>query len=72
MMIELRTQAGPLMVKAGPGFTFSGGPNSRKHLGGDGVSFCHCHMVTPATQAVNEDILAINPHPDLQAAIVVA
>jgi len=42
------------------------------NLGGDGVGFGDCHWVTPATQAVDEGILSINPHPDLEAAVVVA
>jgi len=41
-------------------------------LGGDGVGFGDCHWVTPATQAVDEGILPVYPHPDLQAAVVVA
>ena len=41
-------------------------------LGGDGVGFCHCHRVTPATQAVDKRISPINPHPHLQAAVVVS
>jgi len=41
-------------------------------LGGDGVCLCHCHRVTPTTQAVDEGILPINPHPHLQAAVVVS
>ena len=42
------------------------------YLGGDGVDVCDCHRVTTATQAVDEGILPINPHPHLQAAIVVS
>ena len=41
-------------------------------LGGDGVGFSDCHRVTPATQAVDEGITPVNPHPDLEAAVVVA
>jgi len=41
-------------------------------LGGDGVGFCNRHRVNPATQAVDEGILPINPHPHLQAAVVIA
>jgi len=41
-------------------------------LGGDGVGFSDRHGVTPATQAVDEGITPINPHPHLQAAVVVS
>jgi len=39
---------------------------------GDSVSFSDCYRVTPATQAVDEGILPLNPHPHLQAAVVVS
>jgi hypothetical protein len=41
-------------------------------LGGDGVGFSDCHRVTPTPQAVDKRITPINPHPHLQAAVVVA
>jgi hypothetical protein len=41
-------------------------------LGGDGVCFSDCHRVTPATQAIYEGITPVNPHPHLQAAVVVS
>jgi len=51
---------------------FIGLPPVAPDLGGDGVGFCDRHGVTPTTQAVDEGILPINPHPHLQAAVVVA
>ena len=41
------------------------------YLGADGVGFGDCHGVTPATQTVAEGNLPINPHPHLQATVVV-
>jgi hypothetical protein len=41
-------------------------------LGGDGVGIGDSHRVTPTPQAVDEGILPINPHPHLQAAVVVS
>ena len=42
------------------------------NLGADGVGFSHCHWVAPASQAIDKGILAINPHPHLERAVVVA
>ena len=42
------------------------------YLGGDGVGFSHYYRVIPATQAVDKRIPAINPHTDLERAVVVA
>ena len=42
------------------------------NLGADGVGFSNCHWVAPASQAIDKRILAINPHPHLESAVVVA
>jgi len=42
------------------------------NLGANGLCPCHCHWVIPATQTVDEGILPVNPHPHLQAAVLVA
>ena len=41
------------------------------YLGADGLCPCHRYRVTPATQAIDEGITPINPHPHLEAAVVV-
>ena len=45
-MIGLRAQAGPLFVEAGPGFTFSGGPNWSYDAQSETV-IIHEQMVNP-------------------------
>ena len=41
-------------------------------LGSNSLCFGNSHRVAPATQAADERILAINPHPDVEAAVVLA
>ena len=51
---------------------FIGLPPVAPDLSIDGVGFSHRHRVIPATQAVDKRIPAINPHTDLECAVVVA